>query len=360
MLGRIDRYVITELLMALLAVMAVMLVIVLGGVMADTLNKIARGKIAAALLLSQIGLRSLEALVLILPLALFLGVLLGLSRLYRDGEMAVLAASGYGPRQLLKPIAVVAMPVAAVLATLSFWLAPSAAQASNRMIQEASRSMLVAGLDPGRFTEIPGRNAVLYIGQMNPQGTRFGQLFVYNESDEGFDIITAETGEFIRDAIDERYLQLNDGFRVEGALDDAAFRTMRFARNTVRVPDAPEAPLKNPTAEQDTLALVSDDSPAARAELHWRLSAVLAPLLLAWLALPLSRSPPRRARYGKILLALLAYLVFTNLLGLGRAWLQQGLVPPDIGLWWVHAMVLALTVWLYRRDSRLPGGVGSG
>jgi lipopolysaccharide export system permease protein len=356
MLGRLDRYVISELLLALFAVMAVMLVVVLGGVMADTLSKIARGKVAAALLLSQIGLRSIEALVLILPLALFLGVLLGLGRLYRDGEMAVLAASGYGPRSLLKPIACVALPLAAVLAAISFWLAPTAARASNRMVQEASRSMLVAGLEPGRFVEIPGRNAVLYIGDMNAQGTSFQQLFVYNESDEGVDIVTAETGEFFRDAVDERYLQLEDGFRVEGTLDSAAFRTMRFERNSLRIPDAPETPLKYPTAEQGTLDLLAAGGLPAQAELHWRLSAMLAPLQLAWLALPMARSPPRRPRYGKILLALLAYLVFTNLLALGRAWLQQGLVPPWLGLWWVYALALVPAWWLYQRDSRTPGG----
>jgi lipopolysaccharide export system permease protein len=358
MLGRVDRYVINELLMALMAVTVVMLVVVLGGVMADTLSKIARGKVAAALLLSQIGLRSLEALVLILPLALFLGVLLGLGRLYRDGEMAVLAASGYGPRQLLKPIAIVTLPLAIILAMLSFWLAPSAARAGNRMIQEASRSMLIAGMEPGRFVEIPGRSAVLYIGEMNAQGTEFGQLFLYNESEEGVDIVTAEHGEFFRDAIEERYLQLNDGFRVEGLLDSAAFRTMRFEQNSVRIPDAPETPLKYPTAEQDTMSLLADESPAARAELHWRLSAMIAPLLLAWLALPMSRAPPRRPRYGKILLALLAYLVFTNMLGLGRAWLQQGIVPPYLGLWWIYAAAFMLAWWLYHRDARQPGGLG--
>lgn len=358
MLGRVDRYVITELLMALFAVVTVMLVVVLGGVMADTLSKIARGKVAASLLLSQIGLRSLEALVLILPLALFLGILLGLGRLYRDGEMAVLAASGYGPKRLLRPIAIIALPVALALAALSFWLAPSASRASNRMVQEASRSMLVAGMEPGRFVEIPGRNAVLYIGEMNAQGTEFGQLFVYNETEEGVDIITAETGEFFRDAIDERFLQLNDGFRVEGMLDSAAFRTMRFERNSVRIPDAPETPLKYPAAEQDTISLLQDDTPASRAELHWRLSAVVAPLILAWLALPMSRAPPRQSRYGKILLALLAYLIFTNLLGLGRAWLQQGLMPAALGLWWVYLLALIPTWWLYRRDTRQPGGVG--
>lgn len=356
MLRRLDRYVIVELFQALLAVMLVMLIVVIGGVLADTLSKIARGKVAATLLLSQVGLRSLEALVLILPLALFLGVLLGLGRLYRDGEMAVLAAAGYGPRQLLRPIALVALPVAVVLATLSFWLAPLAARTGNRMVQEASRSMLVAGLEPGRFVEIPGRDGVIYLGSMNPEGTRFGELFVYAEDAQGIDIVTAESGHYFRDAMEERYLQLDNGYRVEGALDSAAFRTMRFERNTLRIPDAPETPLKNPTAELDTPSLLADPGPAARAELHWRLSAFIAPLLLAWLALPLSRSAPRRARYGKILFALLVYLLLTNLLGLGRAWLQQGLLPPGLGLWWIYALVVPLVAWLYRRDVRLPGG----
>ena len=48
MLGRLDRYVISELLLALFAVMAVMLVVVLGGVMADTLSKIAKSELGDA------------------------------------------------------------------------------------------------------------------------------------------------------------------------------------------------------------------------------------------------------------------------------------------------------------------------
>lgn len=355
-MGKLDRYVMTELLQALLAVMAVMLVVMFGGLLADTLSKIARGKVAAALLMSQIGLRSLEALTLILPLALFLGIMLGLGRLYRDGEMAVLAASGYGPRQLLRPVACVALVLAAVLSALSFWLAPSAARAGNRMIQEASRSMLVAGLEPGRFMEIPGRSGVLYLGGMNAEGTRFEQLFVYQEDEDGVDIITARDGEFFRDAIDERHMALADGFRVEGMLDSAAFRTMRFDRNTMRIPDAPETPLKYPTAELPTLALLQDPGPPAQAELHWRLGTVVLPLILALLAIPMARSAPRRARYGKILLALLAYLVLTNLLSLGRAWLQQDLLPGHLGLWWIHLPALAIAAWLFRRDATLPGG----
>lgn len=46
----------------------------------------------------------------------------------------------------------------------------------------------------------------------------------------------------------------------------------------------------------------------------------------------------------------------TNLLSLGRAWLQQGFLPPTLGLWWVYALAVPLIWWLYRRDARIPGG----
>jgi len=51
--------------------------------------------------------------------------------------------------------------------------------------------------------------------------------------------------------------------------------------------------------------------------------------------------------------------VFTNLLALGRAWLQQGVLPPWLGLWWVYALAVVPAWWLYRRDNTVPGGAAS-
>src|SRR5690606_10099924 len=70
----IDRYLLRELTRSFVAVNAVLLLVTFGGVLTDVLNKIARGKLPATLLLAQVGLRSLDALGIVLPLGLFLTV----------------------------------------------------------------------------------------------------------------------------------------------------------------------------------------------------------------------------------------------------------------------------------------------
>lgn len=351
---KIDRYVFTELLTSFAASLVVLIMVSMGGLLADLLGKIARGKVPAALLLSQLGLRSLDALPLLLPLALFLGVLLAFGRLYRDSEMAVLASVGVGPRALLRPLLMLALPVISVVALVSLWGSPLALETSKRMIDSANRSLLVAGLEPGRFIELPGRHSVIYLGDMSADGSRFQRLFVHSERDDRIDVVSARAGELFSESVgDERYLLLQDGFRVEGVPGQNDFRMMRFKRNEIRVPDSEQAVVGAEPQRRDTLSLWQRGNPEDVAELHWRLGAPLAALILAMLALPLSRTPPRAARYGVLLLGLLAYIVYQNLMVLGRAWLGDGSMPLAFGLWWLHGPVLLVALWLLWRDGQL-------
>ena len=354
-LSRIDRYVLRDLLGGFAASAVVLLLVSLSGILGDLLNKIVRGKVPASLLLSQIGLRGLDAMPLLLPLALFLGVLLAYGRLYRDSEMAVLASAGLGVRRLARPLLWLALPVALLVGLTSLWLAPAALQRSKAMIDAANRSLLVAGLEPGRFVEIPGRHSVVYLAEMAPDGSRFKRLFVHSERDGRVDVVTASEGELYQESQgEERYLSLTDGFRVEGELGKDAFRMMRFKRNDIRVPDSEQSDNGRSEERSSTLALLESDAAPERAELHWRIGAPLATVVLALLALPLARTPPRSARYGRLLLALLSYIVYLNLLALGRAWIADGALPPSLGLWWVHLPALGIALWLLWNDERLP------
>jgi lipopolysaccharide export system permease protein len=349
---RIDRYVWTELAQAFAATALVLIMVSFSGLFADMLRRIAEGKVPAGLLMSQVGLRSVDILPLLLPLALFLGVLLGLGRLYRDSEMAVLASVGLGVRQLKRPILALALPVALLVGLASLWLSPMAQRAAARMIDEANKSLLVVGLEPGRFQELPGQNAVIYLSDMSEDGSEFRRLFVASQSDGRLDVITARSGElFLESQGDERYLSLSDGFRVEGDPTRLDFRMMRFARNDIRVPDSERADVGRPESQRSLPALLGDDEPASRAELHWRLASPIACLLLVLLALPLARTPPRAARYGGLLIGLLSYVVYLNLLSVGRALIAAGTLPTWLGLWWVHALALGAALWLLRRQA---------
>lgn len=356
----VDRYLLRQLAAAFVACLLVLVLVSMGGLVADLLGKIARGKLPPGLLVSQLGLRALDFLPLLLPLSLFLAVLLAYGRMYRDSEMAVLAAAGLGIRRLARPLVWLAVPVAIGVGLTSLWLSPAALRTSQAMIEAANKSLLVAGLEPGRFVEIPGRNGVVYITQMDDDGRRFQRLFVHNERDGRIDVVTAQAGELFQESQgEERYLRLTDGFRVEGALGSDAFRMMRFAGNDIRLPDVEPGHVGRVEQRMSTRELARVDAPVERAELHWRLATPLATLILALLALPLAHSPPRSARYGRVLVALLAYIVYLNLLALGRAFLASGQIPAWAGLWWVHVPAAAIALYLLWRDERLVRPAGA-
>ena len=348
----IERHLLRQFAETVLAVTAVLLLVSLGGLFADLAQEVATGQVPAGLLLSQMGLRSIRFLTLVMPLALFLGLLLSIGRMYADSEMAVLASIGLGPQRLWKPLLWIAAPIVAVVALSSLWLGPLASQTGKEMIEVANRSFLIAGLEPGRFVELPGGGGVLYVGELAIDGTRFRNLFVQREQQGRLDIITADSGQLklIGDA--ERYLQLEDGFRVEGALGAKDFRMMRFERNDVRVPDR-EEDVSDDLAASSTLSLLKDGKPAAMSEVHWRLAMPVLAAILALFAVPLARSEPRQPQYGLILFALLVYVVGMLLLILGTSLLGRGRMPELLGLWWVHVPMLALAAWLFWRDGRL-------
>jgi lipopolysaccharide export system permease protein len=276
--------------------------------------------------------------------------------------MAVLQSSGLDLGGLARPLGLLIVPVMIALGTISFWLAPAAVRLSQTLMEEANRSLIIAGLEPGRFVELPGKDGVIYVGEMSADGTTFKRMFVESERAEKdtaktrIDVITATHGFLYHDADGNgRYLALEDGFRVEGKLGEDDYRLMRFARNDIRLPDSvgDESETSRKRSAPTATLLAAGDDPLMHSELHWRLAAPLSVLVLGLLALPLSRSSPREPRYARMLLALLAWLLYYNALLLGRAWIGQGKLAPAFGLWWVYLPALAIAAWLIWNGQRL-------
>jgi len=351
---KLDRYLVREFAQSVFAALVVLGLISLGGVFADLLGEIARGKVPAGLLLSQLGLRILNFLPILLPISLMLGLLLALGRMYRDSEMPVLSSIGVGPRRLLRPVLWVALPVVFVVGLCALWLGPEANRIGNRMIWEANRNLLVTGLEPGRFTALPNNRGIVYVGAMSADGRQFSRMFVHRIDGDRIDVSTSKTGGLFVDADGTRYLRLEDGFRVEGpASVGRDYRLMRYGRNELRLPDTEARRAKDDPELASTLSLLGDPRPAAAAQLHWRIAPPLLALAFALIAVPLSRSPPRQARYGRVLLAFLGYLVGMNMTVLGTRWIAEGKIPAALGLWWLLVPLLAFAAWLYLRDGRM-------
>ncbi len=351
MTNRADRYLEREVWYALIGVLAILLLVVLGGLLTDVLNKIARGKVPPVLLLSQIGLRIPDALTLLLPLGSLLAVLLSYGRLYRDSEMAVLAASGYGPLQTLRPLLRLGSLLVLLQAALAFYVAPFGREIAAKMISDTQRSVAVAGLTSGRFVELPGNAGVLYVSRVSADQRSVDEIMLVREREGSRIVLTARKGTIqVDEAADDVVLRLDAGERVDGRPGEPGYRRIRFEQADIAFPRQQAETGDDPRQARRTLDLLQADDVESKAELTRRLAQPLVLLMLLLMASVMAQSAPRQPRYDKVVVAILLYLTYSNLVELARVWALTGTLPAWLGTWWVHVGFLIVVVIAWARE----------
>lgn len=348
----ISRYLIREILLALLAVSGVLYVIYVSNRLIRFFGDAESGGLPGWVIPQLLGLKSLSNLPMLLPLAFFIAVLIALGRLYRDNEVLVLAACGVGIGRLRRTILWLAFAFAGVVAAVSLYAGPLAEELSYRIQDRVKAQADVYSIAAGRFRELRGGKMVFYVEAMGDDGKELQNVFVQARRNGILNVMTAARGhqEVAADSGD-RYLVLEDGYRYEGQPGDSQFKIIHFARHGILLEQQQVTPSARKVIASSTPRLIGNPGLYEQAELQWRIAMPLATLLLAALAVPLSRTNPRQGRFGKLFVAVLIYALYMNFLAVGRSWVEHGVSPPVLGLWWVHLLLAALALVLTVRQA---------
>jgi lipopolysaccharide export system permease protein len=350
-LGTLDRYVLREVAQAWLAVTGLLLVILVSNELAQILGQAAERGYPRGVIVALIGLTSIQNLTVLIPVGLLIGIVLALGRLYHESEMAAVRACGIGPGRLLRPIGLLAAGVTALLGWIALSAAPQAFGKAQDIRREALRAAEIGMLEPGKFHTFAGGSAVFYAESSDPDGT-LRHVFLQHRDRSGVEVVLAERA---RHVVEEggalHLIVLYDGERYEGAAGQAVVRRVRFAEHgiPVRLGEPDTGPARVET--RPTLELWRDRAPEAQAEFQWRLSLPLMAVILALLAIPLAELRPRQGRYARIGIVILVFFIYVNVLSAARTWVEKGWLGAGVGLWWVHALVLALALYLWARHA---------
>ena len=357
----LDRYLFREMLYAWGAVTAVLLAIMLSHSLLRVLIKAGSGALDVDSILPLLAATSINLLVTIVPLGVYLGIIIGLGRLYQDSEMVVLSACGQGVRQLYRPVVALGMLGAIISFVLTVYASPWA-EGWEGQIKRLSRADSPAKIaQAGKFVESQSGELVFFSESIT-ENRSLEKVFIRQVTESGNEIIEVAQRAYHQASDDtgDNFLVLVDGERTLFKGDGSGIRVTRFGEHGVRIPrSAGSAPAT--VVEYGWLAtrrlLHAGDAPSV-AEYHWRVGVPFAAIVLAILALPMANSTPRQGRYGKLAIAIVVYIFYTNLLVLTRKWIAAGELPDWLGLWWVHALMMtvaiAMLVWL--RQVRLPWG----
>ncbi|HZW87362.1 MAG TPA: LPS export ABC transporter permease LptF [Gallionella sp.] len=345
--GIFHRALVREFVSSGMLVFFVLLGIVVTTQLIRFLSDAVSGKLPVEGVLALLGFSAMNYLPVLLSISLFISILLTLSRCYRDSEMVVWFCSGIGLTRWIRPVLWYAVPVVALIALLSLVLSPWAARQAEEFKHRLENRDDVAAATPGVFRESRQSDRVYFIENINTASNRVGNIFVQSEQNGKLGTMVAQQGLQETAANGDRFLVLLHGTRYEGTPGQLDYRTVEFERYEMRIDGVPSAQPEPYSRTMSTAALLLNPTPWNLSELEWRLGLPISAAILALLAITLSYVNPRAGRSLNLVIAIVLYMFYSNMISVTNTWVGQGRVSPAVGLLGMHTAMLVITALMF-------------
>jgi len=338
------------------ATLTVILTIVLTMMLIRTLGLAAGGAVAPQDVVLLLGYTALGQLPTMLGLSLFVATVATLGRMYRDSEMTIWFASGVGLMRFVRPVVRMSWPVLLVIALLAFFVWPWGNQNSADLRARYEQRSDLSRVAPGQFQSSRDGQRVFFVERSGDDNVSSKGVFILAASGDKEAVTTAHRG-YLENLGQDRFLVLERGQRNEenratGESTLARFETYHVLASERALRDVKERP---PKAKR-TIELLREPTAPNQGELVWRFGLVAAAINLLLLGIGLAANNPRRANNWNLLVALLGFVVYFNLINLSQAWVGGGRYTLGQAMTALHggAFLLAIgLLWWRERGSTL-------
>ncbi|CAN7370608.1 MAG: LPS export ABC transporter permease LptF [Pseudomonadota bacterium] len=312
------------------------------------LGKAAGGKVASSDVVALIAFAALNYLPTIIILTSFISVLMVVTRSYRDSEMVVWFASGLSLTRWIAPVLTFGLPLVLVTAALSFVATPWAQQKSSEYVERFEKREDLQKVSPGQFKESASANRIFFVEGVAGKTAVVQNVFVNTVDEHGTAVIVAREGVINAGPKGERYLVLKNGRRYQGTPGQSDFQTMEFESYSMRVTNQnQELDAERNINAVPTMQLLNDKSSFAQAEILWRIAQPMTCLVLILLAIPLGFVNPRAGSSANLIIALLVFFSYSNVVKLVEASVKQGKSTFGMAWWPLHLLVALLVLGLF-------------
>lgn len=374
----LKRYINRDIYSATAAILLVLILIFVSSRFVKYIQLAVDGTISAQAVFSLLALQVPSVAGFLIPLSFFIAILLTFGRLYSDNELVVVHGLGLGQKELAKMLLPSAFAFAGLAGILSTLLTPWAVSQGKILMAEQASQAKLGVFSAGRFRENSNKDGIVFVEEKNDDGTIKGvfsvsRKVVFNENVSteesskseqknerqkasrkaatGASLVvqTADTGRQWEDQeTGVNYLVLDNGQFFEFDLSSKNWQITKFGSSFTKILQNQDIEVKTNSKSTSTIELIRNLSDPSWAEIHWRLAAPLSIPLICLLAIPLSRTQPRKGKFSRLLPSILIYLIYVLIMMYSRKLIDSGRIPGELGFWWIHALMAAFIYWLYR------------
>jgi len=351
--NRLERYVAGQLLRPVLGVFAVVLVIVLAFYFSRYLADAVVDRLSLVTVAQLAGLKLGLFFDVLVPGAIFLGIVVGLGRLQSGYEITAMAASGVGRISVVRAVLVIALAGLVLVVVLSHWFRPWAYDFLYRIESEMAVRVDLDRVEPGRF-EIGDEQWMIFAAARD--GAALRDVLVHQRLPGYRNMLRAERLEQRELADGTIALDFIGGVRFyrlqQGGDADLVNRSERL---TVLLDPLPPVERNRIRRALPFARLLQDAGPLEWGELQWRTLMPLSVVILAFTALLLARINPRRGQASKLISASLVAALYFSIIGMLADRVDSGTIPIWPGLFWLPLVMLPLLGLRLWRQWSGPG-----
>ncbi len=353
MISIVKRYLLLEIFKSSAATTLILFVILMSNTLGRLLSDVSAGELPSAALFPVLLGQSVQIFSFLLPLGFFLGVIFAFGQLYKDHELVVLHACGFGYKQLYATLLWVLIPFFLITLYSGVWLSASALRSAKQIVDEKNHVNEFQQLKVGQFNLSKDKKNVFFMQSMSDDKLEIEKVIITQKNSQIDAIETAQRG---RNKLDPKtgdlFLEVGPGMRYENRPGLLDYKVIQFARHGILLERNKRQVSRLHKTEKTPAELLASQSRYEQVEFYWRLNPAFSLLVLGVLAIPLSWIAPRQGKYGKVGLALLSFILYQNLLGFSREALERGSLPMWLNFWWVHLLFLVLALLLLKQRTR--------
>ncbi|MBL79934.1 MAG: LPS export ABC transporter permease LptF [Nitrosomonadaceae bacterium] len=342
----LDKYITRELLIPF-----VVLILILSGLFssfssARFLAEAVTESLGVFAMLELVGLKTLIALEVLVPISLYIAVIIGLGRMNRDQEINILRSAGISEYRIIYTVLIVAIPVGIISGVLSMFARPWAYEESYILNAQAEAELNTDRFQAGRFYGNEKSGRVVYIDSKDKSGKVMKNIFHFVSKEGGSEVLFAKEGIQKKPVRGERpQLHLFDGNLYKLKHDNTKDTVSHFEKLVYFGDDSKELDYKRKSTS--TRMLMESDRAPDVAELQWRLSRPVSTILLALIAIPFSRISSRNTKGERMYFyAALVFAIYYILSGLAQTWVEQGKIGSIPGVWWLYVLMSVVSLSL--------------
>ncbi len=311
-----------------------------------------------------------NALIVTIPMAVLVGILLGLSRLAADSEITAMRASGMGALDFVRIVSIVSTVALCLGLFNSLYLVPRSSAALLALEDQLKNAQVSFEVQPRVFDE--GRkNLVLYVQDVRSGSgaALWRHVFLADITDPVAPKITTADQALVTSTgpADMHMLLKDGGEHTLSSTNPNQYNISTFSTNDVPLQNSAQEDTHVSRSDTRILALSlpellrhgRDQNPKAarpyRIEFNKRFSYPFACLVLMLVGVPLGLSSKRGGKSTGFVTCIILVFIYYFLSSLGVAFASQGKLSPLFGVWGANFLFAAAGALLLQQMSR--GGV---